>query len=109
MNEVPVLIESIASLLTSYTTNSVGIRTSEYKYFRDKGSPTKNIHLYDLVKDSLEEKNLADKLPDVVQKMENKLTEMQGQKFSDYEKSNELDDDEVQRVEKELRKLGYIN
>ena len=55
MNEVPVLIESIASLLTSYTTNSVGIRTSEYKYFRDKGSPTKNIHLYDLVKDSLEE------------------------------------------------------
>ena len=54
MNEVPVLIESIASLLTSYTTNSVGIRTSEYKYFRDKGSPTKNIHLYDLVKDSLE-------------------------------------------------------
>ena len=38
MNEVPVLIESIASLLTSYTTNSVGIRTSEYKYFRDKGT-----------------------------------------------------------------------
>ena len=38
MNEVPVLIESIASLLTSYTTNSVGTRTSEYKYFRDKGT-----------------------------------------------------------------------
>ena len=41
--------------------------------------------------------------------MENKLTEMQGRKFSDYEKSNELSDDEAQNIEKELRKLGYIN
>ena len=57
----------------------------------------------------MEERNLADKLPDVVQKMENKLTETQGQKFSDYEKSNELSDDEAQNIEKELRKLGYIN
>ena len=109
MNEVPVLIESIASLLTSYTTNSVGIRTSEYKYFRDKGSPTKNIHLYDLVKDSLEERNLADKLPDVVQKMENMLNEMQSKESTDYEKSNELDGEETLRIEKELRKLGYID
>lgn len=109
MNEVPVLIESIPSLLTSYTTNSVGIRTSEYKYFRDKGSPTKNIHLYDLVKDSLEERNLADKLPDVVQKMENMLNEMQSKESTDYEKSNELDGEETLRIEKELRKLGYID
>ena len=109
MNEVPALMESIPSTTLAYTMNYVGIRTSEYKYFRDRNKTTKNIHLYDLVKDPLEEKNLADELPDVVQKMENKLTEMQGQKFSDYEKSNELSDDEAQRVEKELRKLGYIN
>ena len=109
MNEIPALVESIPMSLSAYTMNYVGIRTSEYKYFRDRNETTKNIHLYDLVKDPLEEKNLADKLPDVVQKMENKLTEMQGQKFSDYEKSNELSDDEAQRIEKELRKLGYIN
>jgi len=109
MNEVPVLIESIASLSTSYTTNSVGIRTSEYKYFRDKGNPTKNVHLYDLVKDSLEERNLADKLPDVVQKMENMLNEIQSKESTDYEKSNELDGEETLRIEKELRKLGYID
>ena len=109
MNEVPALVESIPMSLNAYTMNYVGIRTSEYKYFRDRNKTTKNIHLYDLVKDPLEERNLADELPDVVQKMENKLTEMQGQKFSDYEKSNELSDDEAQRVEKELRKLGYIN
>ena len=109
MNEVPALMESIPSSTLAYTMNYVGIRTSEYKYFRDRNKTTKNIHLYDLVKDPLEERNLADELPDVVQKMENKLTEMQGQKFSDYEKSNELSDDEAQNIEKELRKLGYIN
>ena len=109
MNEVPVLIESLPPSLSAYTTNSVGIRTSEYKYFRDRNKPTKNVHLYDLVKDPLEEKNLADELPDVVQKMENILNEIQGQKSFDYEKSNELNDDETQGVEKELRKLGYID
>jgi len=109
MNEIPALVESIPMSLSAYTMNYVGIRTSEYKYFRDRNKTTKNIHLYDLVKDPLEERNLADELPDVVQKMENKLTEMQGQKFSDYEKSNELSDDEAQNIEKELRKLGYIN
>ena len=109
MNEVPVLIESLPPSLSAYTTNSVGIRTSEYKYFRDRNKPTKNVHLYDLVKDPLEERNLADKLPHIVQKMENILNEIQGQKSFDYEKSNELDDDETQSVEKELRKLGYID
>ena len=109
MNEIPALIESIPPSLQAYTTNSIGIRTSEFKYFRDKDEPTKNIHLYDLVKDPLEERNLMDKLPDVVQKMENMLNDIQDQKFSDYEKSNELDDAETQRIEKELRKLGYID
>jgi arylsulfatase A-like enzyme len=109
MNEIPALVESIPMSLSAYTMNYVGIRTSEYKYFRDRNETTKNIHLYDLVKDPLEEKNLADKLPDVVQKMENTLSEMQSQKSFDYEKSNELNDDETKIIEKELRKLGYIN
>ena len=109
MNEIPALIESIPPTLNAYTTNSIGIRTSEYKYFRDRNNTTKNIHLYDLVKDPLEERNLVDKLPDIVQKMENMLNEIRDQKFSNYKKSNEVDYDETQRVEKELRKLGYID
>ena len=109
MNEIPALIESIPPTLNAYTMNSIGIRTSEYKYFRDRNNTTKNIHLYDLVKDPLEERNLADKLPDVVQKMENTLSEIQDQKFSNYEKSDEIDGEETLRIEKELRKLGYID
>ena len=57
----------------------------------------------------MEERNLADKLPDVVQKMENTLSEIQDQKFSNYEKSDEIDGEETLRIEKELRKLGYID
>ena len=109
MNEIPALVESIPMSLSAYTMNYVGIRTSEYKYFRDRNETTKNIHLFDLVKDPLEEKNLADKLPDVVQKMENVLNEMQGKKPFGTEKSNELNDDETKIIEKELRKLGYID
>ena len=109
MNEIPALVESIPMSLSAYTMNYVGIRTSEYKYFRDRNETTKNIHLFDLVKDPLEEKNLADKLPDVVQKMENMLNEMQGKKPFGTEKSNELNDDETKIIEKELRKLGYID
>jgi hypothetical protein len=57
----------------------------------------------------LEERNLADELPDVVEKMENIVNEIQNQKPFGYEKVNELNDDEMQDIEKELRKLGYIN
>ena len=109
MNEVPVLIESISTSPKSNTANSIGLRTSQHKYFRDRNKSTKNVHLYDLIKDPLEERNLADKLPDVVKKMENILNEIQSQKSFDYEKVNELNDDEMQNIEKELRKLGYIN
>ena len=109
MNEVPVLIESISTSPKSNPSNSIGIRTSQHKYFRDRNKSTKNVHLYDLSKDPLEEKNLADKLPNVVEKMENILNEIQSQKSFGYEKINELNDDEMQNIEKELRKLGYIN
>ena len=109
MNEVPVLIESISTSPKSNTANSIGLRTSQHKYFRDRNKSTKNVHLYDLIKDPLEERNLADKLPDVVKKMESILNEILSQKSFDYEKVNELNDDEMQNIEKELRKLGYIN
>jgi arylsulfatase A-like enzyme len=109
MNEVPVLIESISTSPKSNTANSIGIRTSQHKYFRDRNKSTKNVHLYDLSEDPLEEKNLADKLPNVVEKMENILNEIQSQKSFGYEKINELNDDEMHKIEKELRKLGYIN
>ena len=44
-----------------------------------------------------------------VKKMENTLREIQGRKSFDYEKSKELSDAETKIIEKELRKLGYID
>ena len=109
MEEVPVLIDSISTSPKSNTTNSIGIRTSQHKYFRDRDKSTKNVHLYDLIKDPLEEKNLGEELSDIVQKMENTLNEMRDKIPSKYEKQDKTDDDEIERVEKELRKLGYID
>ena len=44
--------------------NVVGIRTSEYKYFRDKDEPKKNINLFNLKDDPLEEYNIEWHTPD---------------------------------------------
>ena len=109
MIEEPILIESLSSSLKSKTNNSVGIRTSHYKYFRDRDVPTKNIHLYDLTQDQLEEYNLVDKLPDIVKEMDDLLNKNKAKKSFDLETENELNDDDLHNVEKELRKLGYIN
>jgi len=50
----------------------VGIRTSNYKYFR-LASSKNNIHLYDLEKDPKEETNIGSVRPEIVHKMESLL------------------------------------
>ena len=57
----------------------------------------------------MEEKNIADEFPKTVVKMENLLNEEKGQKSFAYKKSDDLNEDEVQMIEEELKKLGYIN
>ena len=46
----------------------IGIRTFQYKYFRDKDDPKKKVHLFDLENDPLEENNIAEKMTEVVEK-----------------------------------------
>jgi len=104
-----VLIESTSNTTKSITSNSIGVRTLHYKYFRDRDNATKNIHLYDLEIDPLEEKNIANEFPKIVEKMENLLNEEKSQKSFAYKKSDDLNEDEVQMIEEELKKLGYIN
>jgi arylsulfatase A-like enzyme len=109
LDTTTVLIESTSNSTKSITSNSIGVRTSHYKYFRDRDNATKNIHLYDLEIDPLEEKNIADEFPKTVVKMENLLNEEKSQKSFAYKKSDDLNEDEVQMIEEELKKLGYIN
>ena len=80
------------------------IRTSDYKYFRDKNDKEKLNHLFNLQLDPLEENNIVDKNPEIVEKMEEMISEIH---TNSKKSSEEYDDDELAEIEKELKKLGY--
>ena len=109
IKELPVLVEGATNAPKFVKTNIVGIRTSSYKYFRDKNNNSSNIHLYDLKNDPLEEHNIAKINLSIVKNMEEILTKLQNEHGFNYEKSEQiLDIDEEKKIEDELRKLGYI-
>lgn len=113
IKEKPAYIETGIRLddLTGETPNPsargkvIGIRTSDYKYFRSRDNSKGHVHLYDLKNDPLEENNLAESNLEKVQEMEEKLSEITKNSKSN---SREISKEEQSRVEDELRKLGYI-
>ena len=109
LQELPVFIEYGANMPIFMADTVIGIRTSQYKYFRDKDDPKKKVHLFDLENDPLEENNIAEKMTEVVEKMENYLKNLHGDNRFDYEETDEKTDNaEAKKVEMELRKLGYV-
>jgi arylsulfatase A-like enzyme len=106
LEEKPIYIESPPAIASS-NQHVIGIRTSEFKYFRSSKSSKENIHLFDLLHDPLEEENISSKNPEIVEKMENLLQNLLSDKTNDS-KDEELNDDEQKRVENELKKLGYM-
>tara|TARA_B100000029_G_scaffold202462_1_gene200744 strand:- start:3394 stop:4251 length:858 start_codon:yes stop_codon:yes gene_type:complete len=54
----------------------IGIRTAKYKYFRSRDQPDQDVNLYNLEKDQNEEDNINEKSPQLVIKMEKKLTDL---------------------------------
>jgi|APSaa5957512535_1039671.scaffolds.fasta_scaffold30604_2 arylsulfatase A-like enzyme len=97
-------IES-SPLVLSESNDVIGIRTSKFKYFRDKNNPQKRVHLYDLKSDHFEDKNIADVNTDQVNKCEEILQNM----IKDFDnKDTEEDDLNTEEIENELRKLGYV-
>jgi arylsulfatase A-like enzyme len=107
--ELPAFLEGAANAPKFVNKNIIGIRTSYFKYFRDKYDNTIEVHLYNLKNDPLEENNIAKNNPSVVQKMEEILKKLQTADGFNYEKSEQiLDIDEEKKIEEELRKLGYI-
>lgn len=84
----------------------VGIRSSKFKYFRNLKNKNENVHLYDLLQDPLEIINIAKEKPEIITEMEKSI-----QKIRNSSKKIEFDDmsvDEKNKIEEELRKLGYI-
>jgi arylsulfatase A-like enzyme len=109
LEEQPVFMETAVNTNKSLSSNTIGVRNSEYKYFRDRDIETKNIHLYDLKNDPLEEKNIFKEKSDIAKNMELQLTKILNEQKITFEKSeNTITDDEREQAITKLRKLGYI-
>ena len=105
LSERPAYIESDTH--SSSINNVVGVRTSNYKYFRSGEDPTKNIHLFNLEDDILEERNIAKENPSIVEEMENILQKIKHDSLIEINQ-NEMSQDEMKKIEAELKKLGYV-
>ena len=103
LDELPAYLES-NPLVLQESNDVVGIRTSKYKYFRDKDDPKKRVHLYDLENDPFEDHNIQDKNQQKITEMENILQEM----LKDAPIQDSTNDDESEEIARELRKLGYL-
>lgn len=86
----------------------VGIRTQNFKYFRSVEDPKKDVHLYDLKNDPLEDNNIADKRLDIVKEMELNLEKIQKDSLPLSYEEEEMNDEEIKKVQESLKKLGYI-
>ncbi len=91
-------------LVLSESNDVIGLRTSKYKYFRDKNNPKNRIHLYDLENDPFEDFNVESSHTDKINDFENILSDIM------KNSKNNLNDDELnsEEIENELRKLGYV-
>ena len=92
-------------LVLSESNDVIGIRTSAYKYFRDKDNPKNRIHLYDLKNDPYENFNIASSNTDKITTFENILSDMIKNSKNIVNNDDELNSEEI---ENELRKLGYV-
>ena len=112
LDELPAYIEvgiNLAQLVNSKNPKAlpkiIGVRTSTYKYLRARDDLEKNVRLFDLKNDPLEEKNIADENPKIVKKMEEILSQ-----FTKDSKDDEstLTNEDIKKAKETLLKIGYI-
>ena len=75
--ESDIIVESAPNSPKSLSDNTIGVRTSKFKYFRNKNDSTINVNLFNLQKDPLELQNIAKENPSIVSEMENHMTKIQ--------------------------------
>ena len=77
MVENPAYLESHKNVVEGINYNIIGIRTSNFKYFRDKNDPNKDVNLYDLTNDPYEEHNIANNNKQLISEMESIIKRIQ--------------------------------
>lgn len=114
LNELPAYIETGVRWVKTakkiiepkFDGKIIGIRTSNYKYWRSRNDSTKDVTLYDLQQDPNEEVNIADKNQLIVDEMEQTLNSMK--KTFTPNNQNTFSSEEEKRIAEELKKLGYL-
>jgi len=106
--ETPAFIECVTNSTKMPKEDVIGIRTSEFKYFRNRNDAEKDVHLFDLKKDPLEENNIQESNHDIIKKMEEILLTLQSGKGFSYDKGENLTDEEKKKAQEIFSKLGYI-
>ena len=105
-------VEEIPTIIQNSTTNPkkphnvIGIRTSDYKYYRSVESNKKSVTLFDLKNDPSENNNIAEQQKSIVKNMEKLLSDFLSKSTVDDIK--QLDDEKLDIVADELKKLGYV-
>jgi arylsulfatase A-like enzyme len=103
-NELPAYIET-GSTKPKTLGKTIGIRTSTYKYFRNRIDSKSDVYLFNLIKDPNELKNIALENPDIVNKYE-KILKKITKDSEDILKGGISDEEKM--IEDELRKMGYL-
>ena len=103
-----IMIDGASSRSESKVSDTVGIRTKKFKYFRDRFNETKNIHLYDLEIDPYEENNIFESNPKIIEEMEDKLYQINSEKDFSYNNINEISENKAQNAKELLKDLGYV-
>jgi arylsulfatase A-like enzyme len=99
----PAIIENIPTRDNNFK-HVIGVRTSDYKYFRDYTDNNENVELYDLKEDPLENNNIATEKLELVKQMEEILNNY----LQSITHNSISDNDKEQKVKDELRKMGYL-
>ena len=106
--EMPVYLDSASSTQESEYSDTIGIRTPKFKYFRNRKNPKVDVHLFDLENDPFELDNISEQNHKIVEDLENVLSQINPTGNFKFKKIHELSDDETEKAKKILKELGYI-
>ena len=106
--ERPLMLDGASSESESKISNTIGIRTSKFKYFRDRFDNSHNVHLFDIKNDPLEENNIFKNNPSIVNNMELELQKINPNNDFSFKQLDQLSNDEEEKAKEILKKLGYI-
>ena len=107
IEEQPVYMEGRYRIEKDDSLSVIGVRTSAYKYFRGRKKTNDNIFLFDLKNDPHEEINIVTLHPEIVEQFEKIIIDITNDNQNQI-KTKQLTKEEENRIELELRRLGYI-